>query len=114
MEKANFRRDALVALCTILFSLGALFLLSPPKSGGSYAVVLVGGAEHSRHALSQNAVVEIATGHGHNTLKIESGKASIISADCPDGVCVHHAPVSYAGETIVCLPNKLVVEIRDE
>ncbi len=114
MSKISFRRDALLALCTLVLSLGTLFCLSFLKKDGAYAVVIVDGKEHARHALSQSTAVEIATEHGRNTLKIENGKASIISADCPDGLCASHAPVSRAGEAIVCLPNKLVVEIRDE
>ncbi len=114
MKKRSFRRDALLALCTIVLSLVTLFLLSPPKKRGAYAVVIVGGEERSRHALAQNAAVEIATSHGHNTLTVENGEARITHADCTDRVCAKHAPVSRAGETIVCLPNKLVVEIRDE
>ena len=32
-------------------------------------------------------------------------------ANCPDKYCVHQNPIHSAGEVIVCLPNKLVVEI---
>ena len=33
-------------------------------------------------------------------------------ADCPDRLCVRRGPVRYAGETIICLPHKLVVTVR--
>ena len=48
-----------------------------------------------------------------NTLVIENGKADMISADCPDKLCVKQHAISSNGETIVCLPNKVVVEIED-
>jgi hypothetical protein len=35
-------------------------------------------------------------------------------ADCPDKLCVHQKAISATGETIVCLPNKVVVEIAGE
>ncbi len=46
-----------------------------------------------------------------NVLKIQNGKADMIAADCPDLLCVHQRAVSNQNETIVCLPNKVVVEI---
>ena len=32
-------------------------------------------------------------------------------ADCPDKICVNHATISDVGESIVCLPHRVVVEI---
>ena len=32
-------------------------------------------------------------------------------ADCPDQLCIHQGPIHIQGETIVCLPNRVVVEI---
>lgn len=48
---------------------------------------------------------------GSNTLVISNGTAKISEADCPDHICVKTYPVSSPGETIVCLPHKLVVEV---
>ena len=43
---------------------------------------------------------------------IEDGKAKMISADCPDQLCVHQSSIAKSKETIVCLPNKVVVEVQ--
>ncbi|MBQ9155690.1 MAG: NusG domain II-containing protein [Eubacterium sp.] len=57
----------------------------------------------------------VNTGDGwENILKIEDGRVSMVKADCPDKICVDHKPIRNVGETIVCLPHKLVVEIIDE
>lgn len=32
-------------------------------------------------------------------------------ADCPDGLCVNQRPISSDGESIICLPNQVVVQI---
>ena len=32
-------------------------------------------------------------------------------ANCPDKICEGHNKISYKGETIVCLPHKVVIEI---
>jgi hypothetical protein len=33
------------------------------------------------------------------------------AADCRDQICVHHIPISGSGESIICLPHKLVVTV---
>ena len=46
-----------------------------------------------------------------NTLTIAERKADMTDADCPDLLCVHQKAISKDGETIVCLPNKVVVTV---
>ena len=41
----------------------------------------------------------------------KDGTADITEADCPDKLCVHQRAISKTKETIVCLPNKVVVEV---
>ena len=55
-----------------------------------------------------------ADGSGLNRLVIEDGKARIELASCPDGICSAHSPVFRNGESIVCLPNKVVVTVVAE
>ena len=42
---------------------------------------------------------------------IKNGKADMTEADCPDKLCVHQKPVSKNHESIICLPNKVIVEV---
>ena len=48
---------------------------------------------------------------GQNHLVIQDGCARIEEADCPDKLCVHQKAISKNHEMIVCLPNKVVVEV---
>jgi len=45
-------------------------------------------------------------------LVISDGKASVLEASCPDLVCAHHKPIQNTGETIVCLPNKVIITVE--
>ena len=49
---------------------------------------------------------------GFNIVRVGDGRAAVISADCPDKVCVRTGEISRAGEGAVCLPHKLVVRIK--
>ncbi|WP_027623276.1 NusG domain II-containing protein [Clostridium lundense] len=55
----------------------------------------------------------IKTNDGHfNKILIEKDKISITDADCPDRVCVKTGPISQPGDTVVCLPHKLMITIE--
>lgn len=55
---------------------------------------------------------EVANDLGHMTVAIESGRIDVIESDCPDHICVNTKTISAGGEMIVCLPNKMYVEIK--
>lgn len=50
---------------------------------------------------------------GYNIIRIEDGKVWIYEATCPDKICLHQGKVGSDGELIVCLPNKLMVQVKD-
>ncbi len=60
----------------------------------------------------QYQMIKIPGKVGECVLIIKEGEAYMQEADCPNQICVHHSPVSHKGETIVCLPNRVIIEIR--
>lgn len=48
-----------------------------------------------------------------NELEVRSGSIGMVSADCPDKLCVHQGFIDRPGPPIVCLPNKLVIQLRE-
>ena len=101
----------LVAVLLALVALAALVLFLS-RSAGDTVAVTVDGKPFGEYPLSEDRVVEIENGDGYNILVIKDGKARVSEASCPDGICSSHRPISYGGESIICLPNKVVVEIR--
>ena len=45
-----------------------------------------------------------------NVCEIKDGQARMISAQCPDHLCMKQKAIDEKGGTIVCLPNKVVIE----
>lgn len=81
------------------------------KKGGS-VLVTVDGSTYGTYSLSENQRVEIVIdGVTTNVLEIRDGKADMVEADCPDKLCVHQRAISKNNETIICLPNKVVVQV---
>ena len=78
------------------------------------AVITIDGKEYGSYPLSEDTTVKIELEDGKfNLLVIEDGAASVEEASCPDKICVRHKPIDKTGETLVCLPNKVVVEIEN-
>lgn len=114
MEMKKIRNDIILAAVLVAAAAIALAVFFFTRTAGGYAVVLIDGEESARYSLSEDIEVTITTGENddsYNILKIENGKAKVTSASCPDGICVNHKSVQYDGETIVCLPNKVVIRI---
>lgn len=59
-------------------------------------------------SLSDNKTVTLSG----NTVVIENGHACVKSADCKNQICVNTGEISEKGETIVCTPNRVVVEVE--
>lgn len=100
----------IVAIVLVLAGVLALvFHFTGGDPAGSVAVK-VDGKVVGTYSLTEAQRVPISTRYGHNTLVIEDGKAHMEDADCPDHYCEQQGEISKSGETLVCLPHKLVVE----
>ncbi len=106
------KNDIVLIAVLLLLAAAGLLLFNALKTGGDTVVVLIDGVESASYPLSVDTEVFIDTADGVNTLVISGGKAYVRDADCPDGICVSHRPVSMVGETIVCLPHSLVIKIE--
>lgn len=113
-KKTFGRRDLILLLVILAVGLaGILFLYSRPAAANGEAEVSVDGKVVMTLPLSEDTEVMISGFNGgENLLVIWDGKAQIKSASCPDGVCVRHYAISRDGESIICLPNRVVVTIR--
>lgn len=82
------------------------------KENGARVQVTVDGEVYGTYLLEEERTVAIKVGgETTNILQLGKGKAVMMAADCPDQLCVHQQAISKEGQTIVCLPNKVVAEV---
>ncbi len=112
--KIRLRNDSILVGVLLIGALIIFLLFKGSLKSGNKAVITVNGEKVSSFNLNEERNEAIKTENGVNTLKIEDGMVSVTDADCPDKICVNHRPISKVGETIICLPHKLVVEIAKE
>ena len=115
MESFKLRKaDLLLLAAALVFGavLAAVLLLRSP---GGTVQVRVAGAVTAGYPLDVDAsYTSTGANGGTNLLVIEDGAARIEEASCPDGVCVHTGRIRRNGQSIVCLPNQVVVEIASD
>ena len=49
---------------------------------------------------------------GENTIRVEEGKIAVVSASCPDKICVNRGFIGGAEPPIACLPNRLSIVVE--
>lgn len=106
MKKNDFILIGIILLLAFSF-LGYQFLKG--KDDSAEVLVTVDGKAYGTYDLASDQTVDI---NGTNTLVIQDGQADMKDADCPDKLCVHQKAISRDGESIICLPNKIVVTIE--
>ena len=90
----------ITGLCLFLF-----------RADGDTVTVTVDGAVYGIYPLDEDITVEISSDYGTNVLVIKDGLAFVEAATCPDKICVSHKPILRDGETVVCLPNRVVISV---
>jgi hypothetical protein len=111
-KKSKAKNDIIfiAVILALILALGAFYVFSHGE--GDTVTVTVGGVLYGEYPLSEGRTVEIKNGESVNLLIIEGGRARVASASCPDGICAAHKPISRDGESIVCLPNEVVITVN--
>lgn len=105
----KFYYDMILILVLLILALSVFIIMRLTREDGAYAVVSIDGEDIGRYSLSVDG--EFSLNGGSNVLVISEGRAYMKDADCPDKVCVHSGKISYVGERILCLPNKIEVYV---
>lgn len=102
------KKDLILAGSFLCVALLAWLFLWGTKAGEKHTIrITVDGEVYGEYSLEEPQVIEIGT---TNICEIKDGKAKMIQADCPDQICVHQKAMDGTGGTIVCLPNRVVIE----
>lgn len=114
IKNRRLRNDIILITAVILAAVVGLIYLNFFRDIGDIVTVTVDGEVYAVYSLSDNISEDIYTGENnddYNRLIIAEGKAFIETASCPDGICVSHKSIYRNGESIVCLPNRVVIAV---
>lgn len=120
MRKRFGRNDIILISVIVIISVALLlvwklvYLKGQNSDSDAFVRVTVDGKVYGTYPLSKDDTIEIKNVDGDvtNTLVIKDGVADVTAADCPDHLCVKQKAISKEGESIICLPNKVVVTVK--
>lgn len=106
------RADFIAILFLFAAGVALSFVIFLPHTETGQAVeVRIDGVVKNTLPLSVDRTETITGSAGSNQLEIRDGVVYMTDADCHDKVCVRMHGISRSGQTIVCLPHKLVLAI---
>lgn len=107
--------DALVALAVLLLGVAAAWLAyGGENSGALTATVKHRGQVVARvelSSLTEEKTVSI-DGAYHLTVTLDRTGAAVTDSDCPGQDCLHTGRITRAGQSIVCLPEQVIVTLE--
>ena len=113
------RADFILLAVFIVIGLAASAVLTLGGDSGNTVEITVGGELYGTYPLSVDRTIVVsddpdADGADYNSVEIKDGSVRVTSASCKNQVCVKHDAITRSGESIICLPNKMVVTITGE
>lgn len=111
MKKIVKKADIILFAILVLGS-GLLFTLSfIGSSDGAQVVIRSEGKLYGTYNLHEDQTIEVENGNHMNKIIIKDGKVQMSEASCHNQLCVNQGSISKGNQAIVCLPNRVVVEI---
>ena len=106
--------DKVLSFSLLLISLFAVVFQGfyPSDENGRKIVITVDGEVYGEYDFSdEERIIEIKTDYGENIVVIDKDSVWVNEADCPDKLDVKSGKIQKPGQMIVCLPNKMMIEI---
>ncbi len=106
------RTDLLVILIVVLVSAGLSVYFWLPGAKGGEVVVYVENRPRYRFPLTEEGDFVLRGRLGKLVLRLKGGEARIVASSCPLKICIKMGAISRPGQSLVCLPNRVVVTIK--
>ncbi len=106
--------DALVVLAVVLLAAGTAVLTwgGGRNTGAVTAVISVDGVEHEAVPLEELTSHTISSNGYTLQIAAADGEIWVEASDCPTQDCVHTGHISRSGQSIVCLPARVIVTLE--
>ena len=104
------KKDMILIAAVLAISLISLAAIKMTQKDGKEVIVTVEGKEVYKTSIKKDQIYQIPEKNGTNVMQIKDGKVTMIEATCPDHYCMKQKAVDEHGGSIICLPNKVVIE----
>ena len=115
MSKYVRKNDIIMLSCiAVLIFVSYGLRIHSMMNNGSTIEITVDGKVYGRYALEQDQRIPVEIdGETKNIVVIADGEAYMAEASCPDKLCIHQGRIESRSQSIVCLPNRVIVTVID-
>ncbi|MFH1776851.1 MAG: NusG domain II-containing protein [Candidatus Omnitrophota bacterium] len=107
------RLDVIIIVLILVSSVFSIFRISPSRKyypkGLAKVRIYVNDRLFSTNKLSEDKMINLPI--DKMQVEVKRGRVRVVRADCPEHVCMNMGWIKYPDQTIVCVPNKVLVEI---
>jgi hypothetical protein len=93
-------------------SVAVPFVINYSSAGARTARVIEQGVVIKNIDLTKDADISIKLKKGFMDLEVRQGRLRANKCSCPEKVCMGMGWIGKTGQSIVCVPNKTLVEVR--
>ena len=105
------KADIILLIVILAIGIPMSVLSLTAGTGGDKVKISTDGQVYGIYPLNEDCEIDV-TEDGHtNHITIKDGQVSMSYSTCRNQVCVNTGAISHTKDAIVCLPNRVVVEI---
>lgn len=117
--KGGMTRGDIAVMAAVLLLAAGIFLAGLSRGanrGMLVAVIRQDGEEVQRIVLTglEKPVTVTVGGRYENVVVAENGAVRVQSATCPNQTCVHTGTLTRAGQSAVCLENRMTLTVEGQ
>ena len=112
MKQYIKKADIILLIVLVLVGLASTAYVAMSRSGGDTVIIEQRGELYGKYSLFEDRTITIEGAKTKNVVSISGGEVTMSESTCKNQVCVRHGAIAAAGESIICLPNRVVVRIE--
>lgn len=105
------KSDIALFFAIVIVGLGLTFWGFSADKPGDTVLIKIKGEEFGRYSLHEDKVITLKDHGNINKVVIKDGTVKMESASCDNQNCVEQGSIEKTSQSIVCLPNKVTVEV---
>lgn len=110
MKKLITKKDFILLVVVLIIGVAGISFMNSANQGTTAQIKVDGKVDETIQLDGESFEKEI----NGVIICCENGEIYVKESSCPDKVCVRSGRISKAGEGIICVPNRVAVEISGE
>jgi hypothetical protein len=103
--------DKVLIGCLIFLSLTSYPIIRHMMNEGDTVQIEVNGTLYATMPLHSEQTLSVPGPLGKTEVIIKEGKVFVSASPCRNKICVRTGEISYSGQLIACVPNKVVIRV---